>query len=268
MSLRVGIGLVGLRLDGPGAQPLVPADPDAVPRPGRGARPRRVQRHGRGAPGRGGGGVRLSRGHRRLARRLRAPRRRRRRGHGAEHAPRRRRRGRVRVRQARLLREARRGHARADRPGRSRRPRRRRDHRGRLQLPLRPARPPRGGADPGREPRRAHELPRPLLLDVRERPARSAELAVRAGRGRLRRLLGPAQPQRRPRAHARRPDRARGRDARHDHHGAPDPAAGRRALRPRPRGRSHRPGHERGLRRRARDLRERRARARSSRRAR
>ena len=41
----------------------------------------------------------------------------------------------------------------------------------------------------GGEPRRAHELPRPLLLDVRERPARSAELAVRAGRGGLRRLL-------------------------------------------------------------------------------
>ena len=88
----------------------------------------------------------------------------------------------------------------------------------------------------GGEPRRAHELPRPLLLDVRERPARRAELAVRAGRGGLRRLLRPAQPQRRPRAHARRPDRARRRDARHDHHGASDPAAGRRALRPRPRG--------------------------------
>ena len=124
-------------------------------------------------------------------------------------------------------------------------------------------------ADPGRRPRRAHELPRPLLLHVRERPAGGAELAVRAGRGGLRRLLRPAQPRV---------------DLAHMLLGPIERVVGMRATsvpeRPLSRSRApgttaaaapgdpDRPGHERGLRRRARDLRERVHAARSSPRAR
>ena len=130
--------------------------------------------------------------------------------------------------QARLLREARRRDTRADCARRSRSPRRGCDHRGRLQLPLRAARAVRGRAAPQRPPRRDHELPWPLLLDVRQRSARSAELAFRAGRGRLRRLLRPAQPRSRPGSHADRPDLAgRGHPGDVDRRAAA-PAAGRR----------------------------------------
>ena len=67
-----------------------------------------------------------------------------------------------------------------------------------------------------------HELPRPLLLHVRQRPARSAVLALQARRGRPRRHERPAQPRRRPGAHAARADHARGR-----HDGDVHPASGR-----------------------------------------
>ena len=96
--------------------------------------------------------------------------------------------------------------------------------------------------------RRDHQLPRALLLDVRERPARPAVVALPARRGGPRRVDRPAQPRRRPRAHAARPDHARGRARRRR-----SSASGRcpprgthygRGSADDPRGR----GHERGLR--------------------
>ena len=84
-----------------------------------------------------------------------------------------------------------------ERAGRS--PRGRRDHRRGLQLPLGAARAVRRAADRRRAARRDHELPRPVLLDVRQRPARPAVLALPARRRRPRRRDRPAQPRRRPR---------------------------------------------------------------------
>ncbi len=66
--------------------------------------------------------------------------------------------------------------------------RRRRGHqRLRLQLPLGAARPVHAPAHRRRPARRPDPLPRPLLLDVRARPARAAVVALPAGGGRLRR---------------------------------------------------------------------------------
>ena len=55
---------------------------------------------------------------------------------------------------------------------------------------------------------RDHQLPRALLLDVRQRPARAAVVALPRRRGRPRGDQRPAQPRGRPRAHAARPDHA------------------------------------------------------------
>ena len=76
----------------------------------------------------------------------------------------------------------------------------RRDRRRRVQLPLGAARALRARADRRRGARRAHELPRPLLLDVRQRPARLAVVALPARRGRPRRDADLLSPRRRPRA--------------------------------------------------------------------
>ena len=108
-----------------------------------------------------------------------------------------------------------------------------RDRRRRLQLPLGAARALRRRADRGRRARRADELPRALLLDVRRRPARRAVVALPARRGRPRRHVGPARRTRRPRALPRRADHARRRHDRDVHRRAP--ARRRLALRPRPR---------------------------------
>ena len=138
----------GLRLDGPGAQPLLPPHPDAVSRPRRRAGARRLQRQlaARRDEAVSAFGFREAVDDwRRVCRAPRASTRRRRR---AEHAPRRDRRGRLRGREARVLREARRGDARADDARGCRCPLGRGDHGGWLQLPLRAARPLRGVADP------------------------------------------------------------------------------------------------------------------------
>ena len=98
----------------------------------------------------------------------------------------------------------------------------------RLQLPLGAARAVREAADRRREAGRDHQLPRPLLLDVRQRSAEPAVVALPAGGGRPRRVDRPAQPFGRPRAHAARPDRARGR---HDRDLHPRAAGHRRPAR-------------------------------------
>ena len=219
-----------LRLDGAGPQPLVPAPADALPRPRGRPGARDLQRHDRRPPRAGRRRLRLRRGDLRLAASLRAPRCRRGRRHGAEHAPRRDRRGRERRRQARLLREAGGRHAGADRAGGGGRGGRGGDHGSRLQLPLRAARALRGAARRRWAARRGHRLPRSLLLHVRQRPPRPAELAVPAGAGRLRRLHRPPQPRGRPGAHAARADRERCRRPGDLHPRAA--AARRRAARP------------------------------------
>ena len=167
--------------------------------------------------------------------------------HRAEHAPPRADRGRRGGGQGHLLREAGGRHAGADAARGGARARGGRDHRRRLQLPLGSARALRAAADRRRDARRHHQLPRALLLDVRERPAEPAVVALPAAPGGPRRVDRSAEPLGRPRAHAARPDRARGRD-----HGDVHPRAagdGRRnALRARQRRRPAGRGHERGLR--------------------
>ena len=74
----------------------------------------------------------------------------------------------------------------------------RRDHRGRLQLPLGAAGAAPPSADRGRPAGSAHELPRPLLLHVRERSDGPAVVALPGGRGRLRRVERHPEPRRRP----------------------------------------------------------------------
>ena len=135
----------------------------------------------------------------------------------------------------------------------------RRHHGGGLQLPLGAARAVREAADRRRPAGRDHQLPRPLLLDVRQRSAQPAVVALPRRGGRPRRLDRPAQPFRGPRAHAARPDRARGRDDRDVHPRAAGVHVGH-ALRARQRRGPARPGDQRGLRRDAVRVRLRRAR--------
>ena len=176
-----------LRLARPGPQPLAAADPDAVRRPRVRHRARDLRGQRAGAAGRGGRGVRLRRGGGRLAARGRAPGRRRRLHHRAEHAPPRADRGGRGGGQGHLLREAGRRHAGADRARGRAAARGGRDHGRRLQLPLGAARAVRRAADRRRPAGRDHQLPRPLLLDVRQRPAGPAVVALPARRGRPRR---------------------------------------------------------------------------------
>ena len=87
-----------------------------------------------------------------------------------------------------------------------------------------------------RRARHDHELPRPLLLDVRQRPDGAAVLALPARRGRPRRQHRPPQPRRRPRPLPGRADRPRW-SARRDLHpraptARPAPAATTTAARP------------------------------------
>ena len=95
------------------------------------------------------------------------------------------------------------------------------DHRRRLQLPLGAARAPRASADRRRPARRDHQLPRPLLLDLRERPAGPLSWRYRldeAGHGATTDLLSHAVDL----AHdAARPDHARRGDDRDVHPRAP-----------------------------------------------
>ena len=105
-------------------------------------------------------------------------------------------------------------------------------------------------ADRRRAPGRDHQLPRALLLDVRQRPARAAVVALPRRRGRPRGDQRPAQPRGRPRAHAARADHARGRARRRPSSpSARCAAAGPGPLRPRRARRPARRGHQRGLRR-------------------
>ena len=188
MSTTIGIGVVGLRLDGPGPQPLLPAHPDAVPRSCGRARAR-----GRAPtpwP------QRRDDGRRRLRVRARPP------TTGARSSthptstssssPRptcctSRCRGRRRRRQGGLLREAGRRHA-ARRPSRAERRRAgRRHHRRRATTTAGRRWCSTPAAHRRRPARRDHQLPRPVLLDVRQRPAGAAVVAVPRRRGRLRR---------------------------------------------------------------------------------
>ena len=102
--------------------------------------------------------------------------------------------------------------------------------------------------------RRDHQLPGPLLLDVRQRSARPAVVALPPGRGRLRRVERHPQPRRRSRPPT---SSARSREVVGTAGDVHPPSArcrrGRRhALRPGPTRRPHRRGDERGLRRRPR----------------
>ena len=112
-----------------------------------------------------------------------------------------------------------------------------------------------------RPPGQLYQLPGPILLDVRQRPDGLAVVAVPRGRGRLRRLDRHPQPRRRPRPLPRRADREGGRDEGDLHPPAPAaPARDAGPLRPRPPGRPHGRGDQRGLRRGARGVRQRGAR--------
>ena len=148
-------------------------------------------------------------------------------------------------RQGGVLREAGRWHAGTDRHRRAGRPPRR--HRRRVQLPLGTDRAVRQVARRQRPARAHHQLPRPLPLLLRQRPARRAVVAVPRRPGRPRREHRPAQPRRRPGAAPRRADR-RGRRRGRDVH-PPAPAARRRRhpLRPGPCRRPDRRRHQRGL---------------------
>ena len=66
-------------------------------------------------------------------------------------------------------------------------------------IPLGAARPAAPGPDPSRRARHDHELSRPLLLDVRQRPDGPAVVALPARPSRARRQHRPPQPRRRPR---------------------------------------------------------------------
>ena len=177
----------------------------------------------------------------------RAPRHRGRHRDGAEHAPRAAVRRRRRGRQAPVLREAGRRHARADGAHRRGDAAGRHRHRRRVQLPLRAARDARPHADRVRAARRDHQLPRAVLLDVRQRPDGSAVVALPPGRGRLRRVERHPQPCRRPRPPAGRPDQRGRRDPRDVHPPAPAAERRRHALLARQPGRSDRRGDQRGL---------------------
>ena len=162
------------RLDGSGPQPRLPAHPRRY-FPDRDYDPelvvvRDAVRPRRDEPSRSFG---FAHGHRRLARGRRRTRRRRRRRHRAEHAARRDRRGRRRRRQGRVLREAGRRHAGADRRRRAAA-----RHAGVITgvgynyrwAPL--VQYAKQLIDDG-ELGDDHQLPRPVPLDVRQRPARA-----------------------------------------------------------------------------------------------
>ena len=183
-------------------------------------------------------GFGFRRGDRRLAQGRRAPRGRRRRRHRTEHAPRRDRLGRRGGGQGGVLREARRRHAGSDRGRRAGSSSRR--HGSRLQLPLGAARAVHQGARRRRSARADHELPRPVPVVLRQRPARPAVVALPRRPGRPRRQHRPAQPRRRPRPAPRRPDQRRRRLRRDVHPGAPAADHHRQPLRPRRTGRRHR----------------------------
>ena len=250
-----------LRLARSGPQPLHAADQDAVRRARVRPRARDLQRHRPRARGGGDRVVRLPARVRGLAPGCGRPgggrgvhRRAQRHARGADRG------GRA-GRQGRVLREAGGRDPGRDRPRRARRAARGRDQRRGLQLPLGAARALRGPARGGRARGHRPALPRALLLDVRERPARPALLALPRGRGRARSDHRPDEPLGRPGPHARRADRARGGHHRDLHPRAAAAGSGRRhALRPRAAGRPGRRGHERGLRRHALRVRERRAR--------
>ena len=162
----------------------------------------------------------------------RPPRRRRRLRHRAEHDARGTGGGRRRRRQGGVLREAGRWEARADRARRRGCASCRRRHRGRLQLPVGTVGAARQASDRLRPTRRDHELPRPVLLDVRRRPDGSALVAVQHRRGRARRLLGHPVARRRPRDDADRPDHVGDGHDGDVHRGAPAADGRRHPLRP------------------------------------
>ena len=205
-----------LRVDGPGAQPRLPAGAELLPRSQLRARVGGRQRHRRGPARRGGAIVRVRDGGRVLAQRGRTRRRRRRVRDRSEHAPRRDGRSGSGQRQARVLREARRRHAGADRRRRAGGAAGRRDLGCRLQLPLGAARAVRQATRRQRCDRRHHELLRAVLLDVRVGSARPAVVAVPRRPGGPRRVDRHPQPLRRPRPlpdrHRRRSDHPRRRD--------------------------------------------------------
>ena len=259
-AARSGIGVVGFGWMGQAHSRSLPAHPDALPGPRRRSRACRVRRRRR-APGGGtpieGFGFREATDDWRKV--VERPRRRHRRRHGAEHAPRRDRLGRRGGRQGGVLREARRRHAGPDRGRRAGRPPRR--HGRRLQLPLGAARAVRPSTRRRRAARADHELPRPVPVVLRQRPARPAVAGASSSTRAATASDRSAQPRGRPRAAPRRPDQpTSSASARRSSGSGPLPATGGSHYDRGAPGDATGAGHQRGLVRRRGPLRRRRGR--------